>query len=161
DDSLVLPNGTSATCTIDNDDQPATLTLVKVVDDRDTGATHVPGDWTLTANGPTDVSGPGNSPQVTDQTVDAGSYALSESGEPDGDQGSRQPRHRCNDRGERLDADGDRSGRATHHRSVRDQRGGPAGDLRPVRDRSRRLRRLRLVVHGCSRLRCRLGHDRA
>ena len=41
--SLVLPlNSVSATCTINNDDQPATLTLVKVVNNGTTGATATP-----------------------------------------------------------------------------------------------------------------------
>ena len=45
-----------ATCTITNDDQPATLTLVKTVT-NDNGGTAVPTDWTLTATGPTPISG--------------------------------------------------------------------------------------------------------
>ncbi len=81
--SLVLPNGVTSTCTINNDDQPATLTLVKIVENGATGATHVPADWTLSATGPTSISGAGGSSDVTAQPVSAGSYALSENG-PDG-----------------------------------------------------------------------------
>ena len=84
--TVVVPNGSDVTCTIDNADLPATLTLIKDVDNGPTGATAVPADWTLSADGTgeTSISGPGNSPEVTNQTVDAGSYALSESGGPDG-----------------------------------------------------------------------------
>ena len=40
------------TCTINNNDQPAELTLVKTVT-NDNGGTAVPTDWTLAAAGPT------------------------------------------------------------------------------------------------------------
>ena len=50
--SLVLPVGVSATCTINNNDQAAHLTLVKTVT-NDNGGTAVPTAWTLTATGPT------------------------------------------------------------------------------------------------------------
>ncbi len=70
----------TAVCTFTNADEPAQLTLVKVVDNGATGRTAVPSDWTLSAAGPAPVSGPGNSPAVTDQPVDPGSYELSEAG---------------------------------------------------------------------------------
>ena len=60
------------------------LTLVKVVHNEGTDRTGTPSDWTLTADGPTHVSGPGDSPEVTGQTIDAGDYHLSESGGPAG-----------------------------------------------------------------------------
>ena len=82
--TVALPLAANATCTINNNDAPATLTLVKVVDNGLTGATRVPADWTLSANGPTPITGPGNSVPVTNQPVNAGSYALSESGGPTG-----------------------------------------------------------------------------
>ncbi|GAA3617795.1 hypothetical protein GCM10022236_20030 [Microlunatus ginsengisoli] len=82
--TLVLPLNTSAICTIDNDDQPGTLTLVKNVNNGTSGATAAPADWTLTADGPVTVTGPGNSGAVTGQTVPAGSFQLSESGGPAG-----------------------------------------------------------------------------
>ena len=79
-----MPNGGDVTCTINNNDLPATLTLVKVVVNGTTGGTATPEQWTLTAAGPTPVTGPGNSPQVTSQTVNAGAYALSEANGPPG-----------------------------------------------------------------------------
>ena len=82
--SLVLTPGVSATCRINNDDKPATLSLVKVVNNGTTGATAVPSNWTLTATGPTPITGPGNTAPVTGQTVNAGAYVLSESGGPAG-----------------------------------------------------------------------------
>ena len=48
--------GQNATCTINNNDQPATLTLVKTVT-NDNGGTAVPTAWTLTATGPTTITG--------------------------------------------------------------------------------------------------------
>ncbi len=82
--TVIVPLGGNVTCTITNNDQPAQLSLVKVVDNGMTGATAAPANWTLTASGTTTVTGPGNSPSVTEQTVPAGSYALSESGGPAG-----------------------------------------------------------------------------
>ncbi len=82
--TVTVPNGGDVTCTINNNDLPATLTLVKVVVNGTTGGTATPEQWTLTAAGPTPVTGPGNSPQVTSQTVNAGAYALSEADGPAG-----------------------------------------------------------------------------
>ena len=81
--SLVLPLNTSATCTINNNDQPAHLTLVKTVT-NDNGGTAVPTAWTLAAAGPTPISGATGSAAVTNATVNAGTYTLSESGGPAG-----------------------------------------------------------------------------
>ena len=81
---LSVPVNTTTTCTFVNDDEPGLLTLVKVVDNGDTGATADAGDWTLSAAGPTPVSGTGDSPTIVDQTVNAGNYALSESAGPAG-----------------------------------------------------------------------------
>ncbi|ROS78756.1 VWA domain-containing protein [Cellulomonas sp. PhB143] len=86
--SLDLGVGQAATCTIDNDDQPATLTLVKVVDTGETGSDATPSDWTLTASpsgisGQEPVSGTGDPTApggVDGVSVFAGSYALSEDG---------------------------------------------------------------------------------
>ena len=47
--TVTLALGNAATCTITNTDQPATLTLVKVVDPVASGSGRVPADWTLTA----------------------------------------------------------------------------------------------------------------
>lgn len=76
--------GANVICTINNDDQPAKLTLKKVVENDPTGAGAGPSDWKLTAAGPTPITGAGNSPPVSNQTVDAGSYTLSEGGGPSG-----------------------------------------------------------------------------
>ena len=81
--SLVLTPGVSATCTIENDDQPATLTLEKTVDNGTTG-TAVATDWTLSATGPVTISGPSGDPAVTAAPVEVGAYALAESGGPAG-----------------------------------------------------------------------------
>ena len=53
--TVTLALAESATCTIVNDDIPATLTLVKQVVNDD-GGTAVATDWTLTATGPTPIS---------------------------------------------------------------------------------------------------------
>ena len=67
------------TCTYTNSYTPkATLTLVKAVD----GGTASPSSWTLSANGPTPISGTSGSAAVTSQPVNAGSYTLDESGTP-------------------------------------------------------------------------------
>ncbi len=81
--SLVLPLDTSATCTINNNDQPAHLTLIKTVT-NDNGGTAVPTAWTLAAAGPTPISGATGSATVTNAPVNAGTYTLSESGGPAG-----------------------------------------------------------------------------
>ena len=81
---VVLGLGDSATCTVTDDDEPSQLTLIAQVVNRSTGGTAAPGQWTLSAAGPTSISGRGNSAGVTDQTIDAGTYALSESGGPRG-----------------------------------------------------------------------------
>ena len=52
--TVIVPTGGNATCTINNNDQPAQLTLVKTVT-NDNGGTAVPTDWTLTAAGPTPI----------------------------------------------------------------------------------------------------------
>ncbi|HYN29713.1 MAG TPA: VWA domain-containing protein [Dermatophilaceae bacterium] len=83
DDQLTLKITESARCTIVNDDNPATLTLVKEVVNEWGGAAQ-PGDWALSADGPTPLSGATGSEEVTDVAVDAGAYELSESGGPQG-----------------------------------------------------------------------------
>lgn len=82
-DTVTLALGQSATCTITNDDQPATLTLVKSVTNND-GGTAAPSAWTLNADGPTDLTGTNGAPSVTAVPVDAGTYDLSETGGPSG-----------------------------------------------------------------------------
>jgi hypothetical protein len=71
--SITLANGQSATCTITNDDQTAHLKLVKVVTNNN-GGTAVASDFTLSAAGPTPLSGAGGA----ESDVNAGTYNLSE-----------------------------------------------------------------------------------
>ena len=71
--SIALALGQSATCTITNDDQTAHLKLVKVVV-NDNGGSAVANDFTLSAAGPSPISGAGGA----ESDVNAGSYALSE-----------------------------------------------------------------------------------
>lgn len=61
--------------------QKATLTLLKTVV-NDNGGTAVDTAWTLAASGPTSISGVEGNAAVTNAPVDAGTYALSESGGP-------------------------------------------------------------------------------
>ena len=82
--SVVVPNGGAVTCTINNNDQVAQLTLIKTVT-NDNGGTALPTDWTLTATGPTTgVTGTTGSPAVTNAVVSAGTYTLAESAGPAG-----------------------------------------------------------------------------
>ncbi|MGO4774155.1 hypothetical protein AB4084_01240, partial [Lysobacter sp. 2RAB21] len=76
-DSLVLTGGQNATCTITNDDQAATLTLIKTVT-NDNGGTATINDFPLTATGPTTITGVSGSTPVTAAAVGAGTYTLSE-----------------------------------------------------------------------------------
>lgn len=73
--TITLGLADSATCTINNDDITAHLKLVKQVT-KDDGGTAVATDWTLTASGPTSLSGNG----VAESDVNSGTYTLSESG---------------------------------------------------------------------------------
>ncbi len=61
----------------------ATLTLLKTVV-NDNGGTAQDTDWTLSANGPTPISGTENQAPITGALVDAGQYTLSESAGPVG-----------------------------------------------------------------------------
>ncbi|MFJ4859058.1 hypothetical protein [Streptomyces sp. NPDC088730] len=65
------------------DEDEAHLTLVKRVVNQHGGSAE-PGDWTLTADGPEDLSGTSGSDEVTDVTVPSGTYTLGESGGPEG-----------------------------------------------------------------------------
>ena len=73
---VTLGNGQDATCTITNDDIPATLTLKKTVVNGAAVAT----DWILSAAGPTPISGTTGATTVTNAPVSAGEYTLSEGG---------------------------------------------------------------------------------
>ena len=86
--TVTLAAGNAATCTITNTDQPARLTLRKVVDAAASGSGRVPADWTLTATpvaiagqGPVSGNGdPTTAGGVNAVTVFSGSYDLTESG---------------------------------------------------------------------------------
>ncbi|PZE66384.1 hypothetical protein DEI83_07135 [Curtobacterium sp. MCBD17_021] len=88
DDVVSVQDGDRVVCTIVNTavvpppggGGDGTLTLVKQV----VGGDAVPADWTLTATGPTSISGPSGSAAVTGQPVGTGDYLLAESGGPDG-----------------------------------------------------------------------------
>ena len=75
----IAPGGV-VRCTITNTAVSPTLTLVKVVDSGTTGATTPATAWTLSATGPTPVSGATGSPRVTAAPVQVGTYDLAESG---------------------------------------------------------------------------------
>jgi uncharacterized repeat protein (TIGR01451 family) len=64
-------------CTITNDDMAPGLTLLKQVV-NDNGGTLAPADWTLTATGPTPISGAGGA--TSGAGFSAGTYVLSETG---------------------------------------------------------------------------------
>jgi len=81
--TVVLAPGGSATCTINNNDQAANLTLIKTVT-NDNGGTAPATAWTLAAAGPTSISGGTGTGPVTNAVVSAGTYVLSESGGPAG-----------------------------------------------------------------------------
>jgi uncharacterized repeat protein (TIGR01451 family) len=72
---VVVPNGGSATCTITNDDEPATLIVKKVVV-NDNGGTRIVSDFSFRVNGgePQSFEGDGQN----DLTVNAGTYDVTE-----------------------------------------------------------------------------------
>ena len=75
--TVTLALGEHATCTITNDDQPAHLQVIKSVVNND-GGTAQATDFTVSAAGPTPISGAG----VAEGDVHAGSYTLSETSVP-------------------------------------------------------------------------------
>ena len=77
-----MPPGGNVTCTITNTAIAPKLTLVKTVDNGTTGATTPATAWTLTATGPTPISGTTGSPAVTAAQVQVGTYTLTETGPP-------------------------------------------------------------------------------
>lgn len=74
--------GDNLTCTFSNARRPQ-LTLIKTVTNDD-GGTQLPTAWTLSAAGPTPISGSTGSAAVTNAAVNPGIYALSESAAPTG-----------------------------------------------------------------------------
>ena len=79
-----LAEGQSVTCTITNDDNPGTLTLLKKVTSLNGGSASDT-EWTLSADGPTtSISGVEGDASITNAGVPAGDYDLSESNGPSG-----------------------------------------------------------------------------
>ncbi|MCI4568814.1 hypothetical protein, partial [Lysobacter sp. CFH 32150] len=79
--SFTLPDN-DVTCTFTNTRNTATLTLTKTVV-NDNGGTTLATAWTLSASGPTPISGTTGSAAVTNAVVDLGTYTLVESGPGD------------------------------------------------------------------------------
>jgi hypothetical protein len=78
-DKIAVGLGESATCTITNDDDAPSLTLVKVVDNGlGQVSTAVATDWILSAAGPTGFSG--QTGVTSGPSFDQGTYNLTESG---------------------------------------------------------------------------------
>jgi hypothetical protein len=92
--AVTLAEGDSVTCTITNTfkhhdtDLRAHLTLVKVVVNAGGGEADA-SDWTLKADGPTDLSGVTKTAAVTNASVEPGTYTLKESDGPDGYEASQ------------------------------------------------------------------------
>lgn len=78
--------GGNVDCTYTNTLQQAHLTLVKTITNNN-GGTAAATAWTLSASGPTNISGVTGNAAVTNATVNSGTYTLSESG-PTGYTGS-------------------------------------------------------------------------
>ncbi len=83
-DVVTVPNGGDVTCMITNTAISPTLTLLKTVDNGDTGGTAVDTDWTLIARGPAGISGAEGDAAVTGAAVPIGTYTLSEGDGPAG-----------------------------------------------------------------------------
>lgn len=82
--NVTLTYGDTKTCTINNNDQPATLTVIKTVV-NDNGGSSNPSDFTMTIGGVTATGGNSfaGSATGTVKTVTPGSYSVSESGRLD------------------------------------------------------------------------------
>jgi uncharacterized repeat protein (TIGR01451 family)/fimbrial isopeptide formation D2 family protein len=87
---VTVANAATVSCTVTNDADLPHLTLQKIVDNGTTGGTADATDWTLTADGPTTVTGTGTkpgdptNPAITNVGVKVGSYDLTETGTPVG-----------------------------------------------------------------------------
>lgn len=77
--NVTLGLGETKVCVLTNDDTAPSLTLIKQVDNGNSGVA-IATDWTLYASGPTSISGAGGA--TSDSTFNAGTYALSESTGP-------------------------------------------------------------------------------
>lgn len=82
--SLTMAPGDDVNCTFSNDDQPVSLTLVKVVNNQ--VGTAAANEWTLDATlaGLSILNGVTGTPGVASSYLSAGDYVLSESGGADG-----------------------------------------------------------------------------
>src|SRR5205814_6464182 len=69
--NLIITGGQIAACKITNNDQPAHLTLVKVVTNNNGGSKTV-SDFPLTATGPSTITGVSGAGAVPDDVVNAG-----------------------------------------------------------------------------------------
>lgn len=76
--TITIVENQSMTCTVQNNAVKSTLSLVKNVQ----GGGAAPSEWTLQAQGPSTISGPGGSPAVQNQPARIGVYRLGESGGP-------------------------------------------------------------------------------
>lgn len=87
-DIVTVMNGEDVECRITNTALDPILTLVKVVDNGETGGLATTDDWTLiadgTASGATKISGTSGDASVTTAFVPVGTYSLSEKGTLDG-----------------------------------------------------------------------------
>ncbi len=77
---FTMPLNGNVSCTINNNDIGGKLTLKKIV----SSGPDDPTAWTLSATGPTNVSGVTGAAAVTNAAVNAGAYTLAESGGPAG-----------------------------------------------------------------------------
>ena len=82
EDLVSVERDAQVICTVNNVFVPdtGTLTLIKTVD----GGKAEPADWGLSADGPTPIEGVTGSDDVTEATVEAGEYVLSETGDVTG-----------------------------------------------------------------------------
>ncbi|MDO8341252.1 MAG: hypothetical protein Q7T59_04715, partial [Candidatus Woesebacteria bacterium] len=81
--NLSIDSGDDFVCTFTNSLKKASLTLVKKLIVNDGGTASI-ADWTLSATGPTNISGTSGNVSITNVSVNEGSYTLSESGGPNG-----------------------------------------------------------------------------
>ena len=81
--TVVISGGSTSSGNDFGNTQKATLTLLKIVI-NDNGGTAADTDWTLSAAGPTPISGVETDAAITNAAVLAGSYTLSESTGPAG-----------------------------------------------------------------------------
>jgi uncharacterized repeat protein (TIGR01451 family) len=81
--SLAVASNHAVVCTFTNTLKPTHLTLVKTIT-NDNGGSAAATEWTLSADGPTPISGATGASAVTNAIVGAGTYTLSESGGPSG-----------------------------------------------------------------------------